>query len=652
MPLSSPFRSALLAVLAWVSILASPALAQALPAGALDVADIAPKDLAVPDFAIEGLELADLLLVSAYQPEPPLESVLVATDGTDSGTRVILRLPTTLDGLGVADAADGLAFYAAGAGDTSQIWVSDGTTAGSRPVGTVAGEVLGGHAVGDRVVFLVGDGPDEGIWASDGTAAGLQKLAATETFFLEIDDAVVLSNGRLVMHDTADPDAEMPRLWSTDGTAAGTLPLATTANGSFLGRGRWFAGASDGRVVPFSARVQGVGTELFVTDGTVAGTEILASFTPGAASSRIDRLVYEPVSDHFYAFAGPDDGPVSLWQISPAGGVPVLVSDLESQGEPDFSSAVDLDLAVHGGRVLWTVRDTLWASDAFPQPVFLTDLVPGAEGEGAGFYGARVGPEVVVQGLDSGVDETYLWTTDGTPDGTERYPEPELGFEVRMFGSHVSDAGRVYVQVGNHSGLGGPLDLVRLAPDAPVELTDLENSRLVARPILGDVAGRTVFRVAEIVPFGAPPFEVRSGRLWSTDGTAAGTGPLPEIPDAAPAHPDRPPMTSPAVPGFRFWVRITPQLRDPIPGTREGACIPETVCVSGALPGRTEVFLRVIGPRPNGLLWPVVTRFTPSLVEVWIEQVSTGDTRYYVLPATAADSGELTGLFDRDGFVP
>jgi hypothetical protein len=166
------------------------------------------------------------------------------------------------------------------------------------------------------------------------------------------------------------------------------------------------------------------------------------------------------------------------------------------------------------------------------------------------------------------------------------------------------------------------------------------------------VDGRTVFRLAEITERTIGRYVETEGRLWSTDGTVAGTAPLPEIPDAAPRHPDTPPIASPAVPGFRFWVRITPPLRDPIEGAPESACLPETVCVSGALAGRTEVFLRVIGPRPNGLLWPVVTRFTPSLVEVWIEQVSTGDSRYYALGATAADSGDLTGLFDRDGFVP
>ena len=110
-------------------------------------------------------------------------------------------------------------------------------------------------------------------------------------------------------------------------------------------------------------------------------------------------------------------------------------------------------------------------------------------------------------------------------------------------------------------------------------------------------------------------------------------------------------LTSSAIPNFRFRVRIF-NTSTPIAGAKESDCIPETLCVSGAVPGRSEVFLRVIGPRPNGYLWPTIVRFTPSRVEVDVQQISTGITKTYVLPAIPADSDELTGLQDRTGFLP
>lgn len=111
-------------------------------------------------------------------------------------------------------------------------------------------------------------------------------------------------------------------------------------------------------------------------------------------------------------------------------------------------------------------------------------------------------------------------------------------------------------------------------------------------------------------------------------------------------------ITSPAFPDFRFRVRITPAGGTEIIGARENACIPETLCVSGAVPGRSEIFLRIIGPRPNGFLWPTIVRFTPSQVQVEIQQISTGVLKTYFLPAVPPNSDELPGLQDREGFLP
>lgn len=105
------------------------------------------------------------------------------------------------------------------------------------------------------------------------------------------------------------------------------------------------------------------------------------------------------------------------------------------------------------------------------------------------------------------------------------------------------------------------------------------------------------------------------------------------------------------IPGFEFQVRITAGGAGRA-GVREAACLPDTLCVSGALPGRSEVFLRVIGPRPNGFLWPQLVKFSTSEVEAWVRRVSTGEVRYYRLPAVPGGRRivDLSGLADRQGF--
>jgi hypothetical protein len=121
--------------------------------------------------------------------------------------------------------------------------------------------------------------------------------------------------------------------------------------------------------------------------------------------------------------------------------------------------------------------------------------------------------------------------------------------------------------------------------------------------------------------------------------------------DEVPPVPPGGRITSAEFPGFRFTVRITGG--EPRLGGKEAGCIPETVCVSGAVPGRSEVFLRVVGPKPNGFLQPTLVTFSTSTIEVWIERVSTGTVRYYRLEGVGPNSDAgLDGLIDREGFLP
>lgn len=118
-----------------------------------------------------------------------------------------------------------------------------------------------------------------------------------------------------------------------------------------------------------------------------------------------------------------------------------------------------------------------------------------------------------------------------------------------------------------------------------------------------------------------------------------------------PELPAGPFLSTSRIPDFRFKVRITGGAT--IAGVQESDCVPESACISGAVPGRSEVFIRVVGPRPNGYLWPNFIKFTQSRVEVWIEQISTGGLEYYDLAAAAGPTDDsLTGLFNRLGWLP
>ena len=110
-------------------------------------------------------------------------------------------------------------------------------------------------------------------------------------------------------------------------------------------------------------------------------------------------------------------------------------------------------------------------------------------------------------------------------------------------------------------------------------------------------------------------------------------------------------FTSDVYPDFCFDVTITAG-GEVQQSQLEDQCIAETLCISGAIPGRSELFIRIIGPRPNGFLWPTLVRFTPSEVTVAIYQISTEAEKVYTLDEIPPGVDTLDGLQDRTGFSP
>lgn len=115
-----------------------------------------------------------------------------------------------------------------------------------------------------------------------------------------------------------------------------------------------------------------------------------------------------------------------------------------------------------------------------------------------------------------------------------------------------------------------------------------------------------------------------------------------------PPPPGSAPIRSRDYPGFLFWVRISGNRI----GTQVFDCVPETVCVAGAIADRSEVLLRIVGPKSNGFLWANIVKFNTTATEIWIREEATGRTRYYALPALAQDSDVLPGLVDKTAFLP
>lgn len=203
------------------------------------------------------------------------------SDGTLAGT-ILLRdiIPGAASSIGSNASSitrtDGLTLFAASNGvNGEEPWISDGTAAGTRLLKNAAADQANGSSprafasVGNRLMFIADDSGGSAVWSSDGTDSGTQRVASITG---EVDEAIA-SAGLYYFTRKTTTAAE---LWRSDGTAEGTFALTQREATVLLpmNGGVTFRGSDDLH-----------GTEPWFSDGTVAGTRMIADINPGSAGS-------------------------------------------------------------------------------------------------------------------------------------------------------------------------------------------------------------------------------------------------------------------------------------------------------------------------------------------------------------------------------
>ena len=211
---------------------------------------------------------------------------LWSTDGTSTGTVMVADLhvgarSSTPDGF---VEFGGRLYFAAITGTERELFVTDGTRAGTVLFGDFNGSRNGGviliAATASALFFRANDGQGLELWASDGTSGGTHIVR-------DIWPGVVGSNPKLVtvFGDAIlffARDSVQLGLWISDGTAVGTRQIRT-----FISY-RKDSAVIGGRAY-FCAQTV-TGEELWRTDGTTAGTDLVADIYVGCASSRPSEL--------------------------------------------------------------------------------------------------------------------------------------------------------------------------------------------------------------------------------------------------------------------------------------------------------------------------------------------------------------------------
>lgn len=362
-----------------------------------------------------------------------------ASDGTAANTRALppLTPPAQLSARPVhlTDVDGSLWFHVtANTGYGGELWASDGTSASTRMLWSFAGSQPGTFLID----LLAWNGTVIGSANSNlGSFRPLLRFDAAGTptvlrdfnqqneappFYLRSTPELVFFIG----HTAAGREP-----WCTDGTAAGTRMILDVHPG---GSSCSMTGAD--RFVTFGDRVvfvadDGVhGGEPWITDGTAAGTFLLADIRPGTADSSVGAFCD---MGSYLLFAANDGVHGSeLWRTdgTPAG--TVMVADIHPNGW-FWASSNPAQITRSGDIALFSAFSyndiDLWRTDGTPAGTVLVFDLPNGVPNGV------PGPDQFVAIRDRVLFRAFvpdqdrqLWVSDGTNAGTHLLADPRPGY--------------------------------------------------------------------------------------------------------------------------------------------------------------------------------------------------------------------------------
>ncbi len=241
------------------------------------------------------------------------------TDGTTSGTKQITQ--STLSSasiIGDIKVANGKMYFAANtAAEGIELWISDGTTSGTQLLKDLYPGVGGGYPFGltefnGKLYFTAYNGPSQELWSSDGTTAGTTVVSSIGSGNNTGMSGLSILNNALyftAINSTGNT------LYKSDGTTAGTVPVATLNTNTTLSRIQLEHTVVNNKLY-FTSDKGNNNMQLWVTDGTAAGTIMLIEDNIGTSSNFVSNItayngkayfVYHNTWDNLYC----SDGSVS-----------------------------------------------------------------------------------------------------------------------------------------------------------------------------------------------------------------------------------------------------------------------------------------------------------------------------------------------------
>jgi ELWxxDGT repeat protein len=362
---------------------------------------------------------------------------LWVSDGTPAGTVLVKDINTagTSAPAGLYAYQGKIYFSANDLVAGIELFVSDGTAAGTVLVkdinpGFASSSPTGFIGMGGKVYFGATDATNgRELWVTDGTAAGtslvLDIYAGVSSGFAT-NNLTVLLGGKLYFPATTA--ANGTEYWTSDGTAVGTTMITDLNVGAASGAAvTSVTNAVLGGKLYFTGTTAATGTELFVTDGTPAGTVVAVDLAPTTTSSSPSNLYSYGGKLYMGANAGGGLGVEPYVTDGTLAGT-VLLMDMN----PAASSSTPQWFTGAGDRVFFLATDSvagfeLRVTDGTPAGTSLVlDIQPGT-GTGVAAQSAGlqtfltpigIGRRIAFCGWAQTVSGQEIWTSDGTAAGT------------------------------------------------------------------------------------------------------------------------------------------------------------------------------------------------------------------------------------------
>ncbi|WP_221392043.1 ELWxxDGT repeat protein [Dyadobacter sp. NIV53] len=385
-------------------------------------------------------------------------------------------------------AANGLAFCQFTYNDSTWLFRSDGTTAGTFPLKELRFE---NPVEINGTVYFSSPGSDGSgqLWKTDGTVAGTSLVKEVVPPGIGSTGPLDLINFDGVLYfltgELSETGSTIYKLWKSDRTAAGTIPgpallgsfRPAAVNGYMYFIENYTLKRTDGiNITPikrfpnadpesliavgttiyFAARQGNTGLELWKSDGTAAGTVLVKDLFPGPDPSNLSRLTN--VDGTLFFIAQSDHTNFKLWKSDGTAAGTFRVFEF-----PDGAG----ELITIGNRLIFSVSD---------------DSDTGGK----------------------------IWKTDGTDAGTQVIAD--------IYGTLLTHAGGTLFFSGTEDITGSDFDITQvfksdLTSESTVPVTTLSGPRSVPQHIF-DFDGTGYFTAND----GINNFE-----LWKTDKTALGT---------------------------------------------------------------------------------------------------------------------------------